>query len=183
MQAAERSRDLLDRHVADHHVHLDHPELVGLLLLVVVAPGLADGGVGGGEPEGDGLPEHLPVEGLQRGLLLQRVEQHGARVRRGVNGWNICDISRGKFELLPPSPIRNTVKMTITAENVLFHIEIFGSQNIWACQMSIWFQSLLFYVTTSIKVKVLYEILYLPLQFPNCYDKSGSSSWFTFSKV
>jgi len=63
--------------------------------------------------------------------------------------------------------------MTITAENVLFHIEIFGSQNIWACQMSIWFQSLLFYVTTSIKVKVLYEILYLPLQFPNCYEKSG----------
>jgi len=65
VQAAERSRDLLDRHVADQHVHLDDPELVGLLLLVVVAPGLPDSGVGGGEPEGDGLPEHLPVEGLQ----------------------------------------------------------------------------------------------------------------------
>ena len=33
--------------------------------------------MGGGQPEGDGLPEHLPVQGLQRGLLLQRLEQHG----------------------------------------------------------------------------------------------------------
>ena len=79
VQAAERSWGDIDANVADDHVK-HHAELH--LLLVLVPAWLEDSGVGGSEPEGDGLPEHLPVEGLQWGILLQRLEQHGPCVTK-----------------------------------------------------------------------------------------------------
>ena len=57
--------DVDEHDVAEHDVELD-AQLERLLLVLVDDPArLEDGGMGCGEPEGNGLPEHLPVERLQ----------------------------------------------------------------------------------------------------------------------